>query len=99
MTEPILFGLVAGLCAFAFLVSTWSKGEPAITPIDAPMCPPHKFEPRYDDTAPNLAILDKIAEHDSLAEYDVSELLNDTRTKTYVRDVCPRCGNTIERMK
>jgi hypothetical protein len=48
-----------------------------------------KFEPRYDLGEPDLSEFTKLTAS--------PEALNALRTKTYVKDVCVRCGKTIER--
>jgi hypothetical protein len=52
----------------------------------------HQFEPRYDESAPDLTRFDSFKMADARA-------LEFLRAKTYVRDVCVRCGKTIERTK
>jgi hypothetical protein len=53
---------------------------------------PHHFEGRYDEHPTSFSV--KNVYYDNLAE--VRELMV---TRTYVRDVCVRCGKTIERSK
>lgn len=48
-----------------------------------------KFQPRYDFSAANLTAMEIYTLSESEAEI--------LRVKTYVRDVCIRCGRTIER--
>lgn len=52
-----------------------------------------RFSPRYDDTAPTPAHIDAL-----VAPVTGSELAG-TRSITYVRDVCERCGKTVERQR
>lgn len=49
-----------------------------------------KFEPRYDLSAAKLPGYGEVKTHDK-------SFLEAFRDKTYVRDVCVRCGRTIER--
>jgi hypothetical protein len=51
-----------------------------------------KFEPRYDLSAPDVSRFKKI-------DGPVAPVLEATKAKTYVCDVCVRCGKTIERNK
>jgi hypothetical protein len=51
----------------------------------------HQFEPRYDKEPSNAMSLGSIKARDV-------EMLDAMVTKrTYVRDICVRCGNTVER--
>lgn len=50
----------------------------------------HKFKPRYDLSAPDLSMFTGSFKADN-------ETIEKLRTKTYVRDVCTKCGKTIER--
>jgi hypothetical protein len=52
----------------------------------------HKFEARYDIGPPDLSRFVKI---DRASEGFFEAL----KPKTYVRDVCVKCGKTIERAK
>lgn len=47
----------------------------------------HRFEPRYDERMPEGLSVDRIT----------ADALKTMKTYTYVRDVCVRCGKTIER--
>lgn len=49
----------------------------------------HRFEPRYDTKMP--AGMESI-------KATSSAYLEAVKDKTYVRDVCVRCGETVERM-
>jgi len=52
----------------------------------------HKFEPRYDLSPANFSGL--------VGQFNASPAgMEKMRTKTYVRDVCTKCGKTIEREK
>ena len=51
----------------------------------------HKFQPRYDLSEPKIP-------WEQLAEISIGPSAVDRlRVKTYVRDVCVRCGEVIER--
>lgn len=54
----------------------------------------HKFEPRYDLGAADLSPFfgDRVASFKTSADS-----IESMRAKTYVRDICIRCGKTIER--
>lgn len=54
----------------------------------------HKFEPRYDLSTP--AIVPKSLEN---PVEDVIAVMEASRTKTYVLDVCVRCGATVRLFK
>jgi hypothetical protein len=62
-----------------------------------PPCPnsywgSHKFEARYDLSPANLSQF--------AGEFKASEeTIEKFRQKTYVRDICTKCGKTIERVK
>ncbi len=49
-----------------------------------------KFRPRYDEGAGSLP------DADSYMNYNAVQLIEASKTKIYVRDVCERCGKTIE---
>lgn len=51
----------------------------------------HKFEPRYDLGAANLS------RFTSIEGIGVGSFMEKLRPKTYVHDVCVRCGDTINR--
>lgn len=51
---------------------------------------PHEFEPRYDESPSNYNFK-------NLYYSDVAEVRSLMVLRTYVRDVCVRCGKTIER--
>ena len=51
------------------------------------------FEARYDKSAPDLPRY----KHIKCNPGATTEFLDGHRTVTYVRDVCVRCGRTIER--
>lgn len=51
----------------------------------------HKFEPRYDLSPADVSSFKNISGMGSGA------FLERLRSKTYVRDVCTKCGKTIER--
>jgi hypothetical protein len=51
--------------------------------------PACRFEARYDEGAAQLP--------PNVSRIHDAETLRAFRPKTYVRDVCPRCGRTIER--
>ena len=53
-----------------------------------------KFEPRYDLSEPDQSLRDTVRYADEIPAYTVKLLVNKS---TYVRDVCVRCGKTIER--
>lgn len=57
----------------------------------------HRYEARHDLSA--CKSLEDI--FGGIGEYNykggISHLLEKTRNKTYVRDVCTRCGNILER--
>jgi hypothetical protein len=66
--------------------------------VIAEWCPigwkrPHEFEPRYDKSAADISNFQKFS------GYGVDQMLEKLRKVTYVRDVCTRCGKTIERSK
>ena len=50
-----------------------------------------KFEGRYDEGAPDLAPFK------SFKAADTSAFLNSLKPKTYVHDICIRCGKTVKR--
>jgi hypothetical protein len=51
----------------------------------------HNFEARYDEQLPsNFAELDYFAE-------DITDVLQQAKVRTYVKDVCTRCGKEIKR--
>jgi len=52
-----------------------------------------KFEPRYDLGQADFSAFT------SLKGHDVVELADKLRKKTYVKDVCVRCGKTVERSR
>jgi hypothetical protein len=53
----------------------------------------HKFEARYDLSPANASAFQTIQ------GMNVTRFMETLRTKTYVRDVCTKCGKTIERVK
>jgi hypothetical protein len=53
----------------------------------------HKFEGRYDQEPSHLIAGAKVEGP------RLSEVIDAFRKRTYVRDVCVRCGETIERGK
>ena len=60
-----------------------------------------RFEARYDLAGPpaaSLRALPSLAQSVILLENDV-DALRVMSCKTYVRDVCARCGKTVERTK
>lgn len=60
---------------------------------NAPITGHHKFEPRYDLGPADLSAFE------SISGYGTGSIFEKMRSKTYVRDVCVRCGETIERAK
>lgn len=50
----------------------------------------HQFEPRYDKGAADI-------DHDKIVASANERTLEALRPLTYVRDVCVRCGATVER--
>lgn len=54
-----------------------------------------KFEPRYDEGVPTAA--QPTSYHGPAG--GVARMLEASKPRTYVRDVCVRCGKTIERQK
>lgn len=53
----------------------------------------HKFVARYDLGAPDLSWFR------SFSGYGVNEMIEKMKPKTYVHDVCVRCGQIVERKK
>jgi hypothetical protein len=53
----------------------------------------HKFEARYDLGPADLAAFQ------SISGIGTGQFMERLRAKTYVRDVCTKCGKTIERVK
>lgn len=53
----------------------------------------HNFEARYDVGEPNFSSFK------SLRVDDYPTLIEAMKPKTYVHDVCTRCGATVERKK
>ena len=51
------------------------------------------FQPRYDYGEPT------IAKAGNIDAYDLMQIMEASKKKTYVRDVCNRCGKVIERLK
>lgn len=56
----------------------------------------HKYEPRYDKSASNGVNFQNISR---CSEAFVENLVEKSRDVKYVRDVCVRCGHTIERVQ
>lgn len=52
-----------------------------------------KFEPRYDLSPPDLS------QFASIERGMTQSILEQFRTKTYVHDVCVKCGKTTDRSK
>ena len=52
----------------------------------------HKFEPRYDLSPADMSAFKSFKAADP-------SYMEPLRAKTYVRDVCTKCGKTIERVK
>ena len=52
----------------------------------------HKFEPRYDLGPADLSQFSDFKARDP-------SYFESFRTKNYVRDICTKCGKTIERVK
>jgi hypothetical protein len=53
-----------------------------------------KFGPRYDTGAPTIGYKPSMVDNST----DIARVLNASKVVTYVRDVCERCGKTIERV-
>ncbi len=53
----------------------------------------HKFEARYDMGAPDLSRFIKFNTE------NVREFMESMKPKTYVHDICVRCGQIVERKK
>lgn len=53
----------------------------------------HKFVARYDIGEPDLSMFT------SLKTRDMSGFVESMKPKTYVHDVCVRCGQIVERKK
>lgn len=52
-----------------------------------------RFSPRYDKGPPSHARMEKVYPE------QIPEILEASKPITYVRDVCERCGKTVERAK
>lgn len=57
--------------------------------------PACRFEGRFDLSAADISGLGKF----KVGPQAVETFMNAMRTETYVRDVCIKCGKTIERSK
>jgi hypothetical protein len=53
-----------------------------------------KFEARYDESSPDQALRDVVEVAKSVPSYVIKMLI---REKTYIHDVCTRCGKVIKR--
>ncbi len=53
-----------------------------------------RFEARYDEAGPDIAIMNRIQLKMS---DDTSKVIMALRPKTYIHDICTRCGKVVER--
>ncbi len=58
----------------------------------------HKYEARYDESFPPGFPEGKKLQSSGLVE-TVSDMIQAMKVRTYVRDVCVRCGDVVERDK
>ena len=56
--------------------------------------PACRFEPRYDRTSPEA--MPKVSLSDP---FGLPAVIESFKSQTYIRDVCIRCGRTIERQE
>ncbi len=59
--------------------------------------PGHKYIPRYDEKTWGPQWLENTAEHSERHTLDITGYPKKDHTKTYVQDVCVRCGEVVKR--
>lgn len=53
----------------------------------------HQFEARYDESAPDVSSIERL----NTTVGGAVEYLNAMKAKTYVYDICVRCGKIVKR--